>query len=232
MKRNRIVISLDEKQAGGGARRQFGSGAGRPLLIIAIILLVVIGGLGAGGYFWWRHYQSSPAYSLAVLVDAAQRNDGAAVDGLLDTGKISDDFVAQVRQKLPSSPVDSTLWPAPLDSIKTSASSKLKQTVHDQLIKELQQLTDVAAGKPFIIVALAVPRFVDINEQDKVAHATANIKDQQIQLTMESDGQRWRIVAVKDDKLAKLVADSLVHSVPANGSQLQDSIRKQLEGLK
>jgi hypothetical protein len=230
MKRNRIVINLDEKQSGRGARGR--SGGGRPLLIIAIILLIVIGGLAAGGYFWWRHYQSSPAYSLALLVDAAQRNDGATVDGILDTGKISDDLVAQVRQKLPSSPVDSSLWPAPLDSIKTAASAKLKQTVHDQLMKEVQQLTDAAAGKPFIIVALAVPRFVDINEQDKVAHATANIKDQQIQLTMESDGQRWRIVAIKDDKLARMVADSLVHSVPANGSQVQDSIRKQLEGLK
>lgn len=231
MKRNRIVINLDEKQSGRGARRPSGGGAGRPLLIIAIILLIVLGGLAAGGYFWWRHYQSSPAYSLAILVDAAQRNDGAAVDGILDTGKISDDFVAQVRQKLPSSPVDSSLWPAQVDSLKSTASAKLKETIHEQLMKELQQLTDVAAGKPFIIVALAVPRFVDINEQDKVAHATANIKDQQIQLTMESDGQRWRIVAVKDDKLAKMVADSLIHSVPANGSQLNDAIRQQLDKL-
>ena len=231
MKRNRIVINLDEKQAGGGGRRQSGGGAGRPLLIIAIILLFVVGGLAAGGYLWWRHYQSSPAYSLAVLVDAAQRNDGVAVDGILDTGKISDDFVAQMRQKLPSSPVETSLWPAPVDSIKTAASAKLKQTVHDQLMKELQQLTDVAAGKPFIIVALALPRFVDISEQDKVAHATANIKDRQIQLTMESDGQRWHIVAVKDEKLAQMITDALIRSVPTNGSQVEDSIRKHLDKL-
>jgi len=227
MKRNRIVINFDEKPAGGRSRRS--GGILRPLLIVAIILLVVAGGIGAGGYFWWRHYQSGPAYSLALLVDGAQRNDAAVVDSILDADKISNDFVTQVRQKMPVG--DTSLWPA-ADSVKSSVSTRLKDTVREQLMKELRDLTDVAAGKPFIIVALAVPRFVDIKEQDKTAQATARIKDQEIQLTMQSAGDRWRVVAVKDDKLAKMVADSLIHSVPANGPQLQDAIKRQLDKLQ
>src|SRR5436190_1156983 len=212
MKRNRIVINFDEKSAGGRSRRS-GGGFLRPLLIIAIILLVVVGGLGVGGYFWWRHYQSGPGYSLALLVDGAQRNDAGVVDSILDTDKISNDFVTQVRQKMPGA--DPSLWPA-VDSVTHSVSTKLKDTVREQMMKELRDLTDVAAGKPFIIVALAVPRFVDIKQQDKTAQATARIKEQEIQLTMQSTGDRWRVVAVKDDKLATMVADSLIHSVPAN----------------
>ena len=227
MKRNRIVINFDEKPAGGRSRRS-GGGFLRPLLIIAIILLVVVGGLGVGGYFWWRHYQGGPGYSLALLVDGAQRNDAGVVDSILDTDKISNDFVTQVRQKMPGA--DPSLWPA-VDSVTNSVSTKLKDTVREQLMKELRDLTDVAAAKPFIIVALAVPRFVDIKQQDKTAQATARIKEQEIQLTMQSAGDRWRVVAVKDDKLATMVADSLIHSVPANGPQLQDAIKRQLDKL-
>ncbi len=228
MKRNRIVINLDQDQS--RRRGRSGRGFGKPLLVIGIVLVLVIGGLGAGGYFWWRHYQRGPAYTLALLVDAAHRNDAATVDGILDADKISDDFVSQVRQKLPNSPVDSLLQ-SQTDAAKSSIASKLKETLRDQLMKELQQLTDIAANKPFIIIALAVPRFVDIKEENNIANATANIKEEQIQLTMQSDGNRWRIVAVKDDKLAKIVADSLMSNVPGSSSQLQDAIKRQLDKM-
>lgn len=228
MKRNRIVINLDQNSP--RRRGRSGRGIGKPLLVIGIVLVLAIAGLAAGGYFWWRQYQRGPAYAIALLVDAAQRNDGATVDGILDADKISDDFVSQVRQKLPNSPVDSLLQ-SQTDAAKSSIASKLKETLRDQIIKELQQLTDVAANKPFFIIALAVPRFVDIKEANNIANATANIKGEQIQLTMQSDGTRWRIVAVKDDKLAKMVADSLMHSIPGTSSQLQDAIKKQLEKM-
>jgi hypothetical protein len=227
MKRNRIVINLDEPA--GARRRRGGRGIIKVLLVIAIVLLLVAGGIGAGGYFWWRNYQSSPGYSLALLVDGAQRNDGETVDKILDTEKITDDFVAQVRQRLPSLPgVPSSAGSEQLDSAKALATTQLRQTLHDQLIKEIRDLTDVAAGKPFVVVALAVPRFVEIKQQDKTASATAKLKDEQIQLTMQANGDRWRIVAVKDDKLAKLVADSLAGSALTTGTQVQDAIKRQL----
>ena len=45
-----------------------------------------------GAFLWWQHYQTTPAYSLAVLVDAAQRNDMTGVDKIVDTDKIVDNF--------------------------------------------------------------------------------------------------------------------------------------------
>jgi len=232
MKRNRIVINLDKNQAPSARRNGSGGRFGRVLLLIAIILLVVFGGLGVGGYFWWRHYQGGPAYSLAVLADAAQRQDTAAVDGILDTEKITTDFVAQVRSRLPASSSVASLLPSPTESIRNSLSAKLKDTLHEQLMKELQDLSSVARDKPFIVVALGVPYFADIKQNENTAQVTVRVKDEEIRLTMQLAGDRWRIVAVQDDKLAKMVADSLIHSMPANGSQVEDSIRKQLEGLK
>lgn len=234
LRRNRIVIDLDKARADqqGRARARRSGRAGRILGIIAVMLVLVVIGVAAGGYFWWRHYQSSPPYSLALLADAAQRNDGATVDSVLDTEKITADFVSQVRQKLPASSSAASLLPSQLDSVKDSVSAKLKETVHEQLMKELQELSSVAQGKPFFVVAIAIPYFADIKQADNTAQVTVNIKEQQIKLTMQPAGERWRITAVQDEKLAKMVADALIRSVPTNGPQLQDSIQRQLDKIQ
>ena len=51
-----------------------------------------------------------------------------------------------------------------------------------------------AAGKPFFLVALFIPRFVDIKQENEVAHAVVNVKDERIQLTMNAAEARWRVV--------------------------------------
>jgi len=232
MKRNRIVINLDALRGPGGKKGS--RGLGRLLLIIAAVLFLLVGAAAVGGYLWWRHYQGSPAYSLAVLADAAQRNDTATIDTILDTGKVTEGFVSQVRQLIPglSSSASTTDWSKQLDSVMASNSEKLKQTVHDEMIKELQRLTEAAAGKPFVVVALAVPRFVEIKQENNTARATVNIKDEQLQLTMQSDSGHWRITGVQDDKLAKLIADAVAKTLSSSGTQLQDEVRKQLDKLK
>jgi hypothetical protein len=231
MKRNRIVINLD-KPAGSGRRR----GLARLLLIIAVVLLLLAGGVAGGGYLWWRHYQNGPAYSLAVLADASQRNDTATVDSLLDMDKVTEDFVSQVREHTAGSyssalPSD---WSAKLDSLITAATPKLKEQVHEELMKELKRLTEPAAGKPFIAVALAIKYFANIKEENNVATATVNIKDEHLQLTMQpaTIPGRWRITAVQDDKLATAVADSVKRNLSSSGAQVQDEIHKQLDRLK
>lgn len=231
MKRNRIVINFDNREApfaaGAGHRRSSRGGVGRVLAIIALLLVLIVCGIAAGGYFWWRHYQSSPAYSLALLVDATQRNDRQGIDNILDTDKIATDFVAQIRARVPASGI----LASQIDLNKISSSPKVKETLHDQLVKEFQRLTDVAADKPFVIIALAIPRFADIKQENNTARAAINLKDEQIQLTMVANGDRWRVVAVQDDKLAKMIAQAMINNLPANGGHLQDELQRQLNNL-
>lgn len=193
------------------------------LLAIAIILIVIVGAVAGGGYLWWRHYQTSPAYSLALLVDAIQRNDKQTIDQVLDTDKIASDFVSQIRARVPGS----SLWMGQTDPTKLM-SPKVKDTLHDQLIQQVQQLTESAAGKPFVIVALAVPHFADIKEENNSAHASINLKDEQIELQMVPAGDKWKITTVRDDKLAKMIAQAVLQNLPANGSHLQDELQRQL----
>jgi len=95
----------------------------------------------------------------------------------------------------------------------------------------LQELTDVAAGKPFVIIALAVPRFADIKQENNTAHVTVSLKDEQIQLTMLAQGDSWRVVAVQDDKLAKMIAQAMIGNLPSNGSHVEDELQRQLNKL-
>ena len=226
LRRNRIVIDLDKARADEQGRvRAWRSGrVGRVLGFIATIVVVVIIGAAAGGYFWWRHYQTQPAYSLALLVDAAQRNDGAEIDRLLDMDKITNDFVTQVKARVPGS----SLLPA---QVEQSLTPKLKPTVRDELIKEVQRLTERAEGKPFPLIALAVPYFVNIKQDGNAAIAEMKFQDEQIKLTMQAAGDGWQIVAMQDDKLAELIADSVKKNLPKSPSQWQDVLEKQLKGL-
>src|SRR5262252_9110183 len=193
MKRNRIVINFEPRVPGGSGGRSSRRGRGivKVLAVIAIILVLIVGGIAGGAFFWWRHYQSSPAYSLALLVDAIQRNDKQKVDELLDTDKIAADFVSQIRARVPSA-----LAVGQVDAAKI-ISPKLRDTLHDQLIKQVQQLTDAAAGKPFVLVALAVPHFADIKQDDNSAHASINLKDEQIELAMVPVGDKWKVTTVR-----------------------------------
>ena len=222
MKRNRIVIDLNSP-----APRKARAGFAKLLIIIAVVLFLIVAGVGAGGYFWWRHFQNGPTYALAILVDAVQRHDTITVDKMFDTDKISADFVAQVREKT----AGSTVWSSQADVASASISARLKETVHEQLINEIRELTQAANGKPLFVIALGSAWFTKIKQENNTAFATVNIKGEVIKLTMQPDQDHWRIVAVQDEKLAKMVADAVVKNLPSNASHLQDEIRKQLDKL-
>jgi hypothetical protein len=240
LRRNRIVIDLDKARADQQGRARTGRSrrAGRIFGFIVVLVLIIIV-VVAGGYLWWRHYQNSPAYTLAVLADAAQRNDTATVDGILDTDKVCDDFISQVRQHAGGSVTStiSSVWPSGANSALQTLSPKLKQTVHDEMVNELKRVTEPAKGKPFVLLALVITRFADIKEANNVAQAKVDIKDDHLQLTMlpatQPGGPRWRVTAVQDDKMAKQIADGMTQNLPAAaGSEIQDQIRKQVDRLK
>ena len=93
-------------------------------------------------------------------------------------------------------------------------------------------MTQPAAGKPYPLVALAVPYFVDIKQAGNAATAEMKLQDEQIKLTMQTDAAgRWQTVAIQDDKLAEMIADSVKQNLPKSPSQWQDALEKQLKGL-
>jgi hypothetical protein len=236
MKRNRIVINLD--QAAGGSRRKRSGSLSKILLAIALVLLLAGGAIAGGGYVWWKRYQSSPGYTLAVLADAAQKNDTATIDGILDTDKVCDDFVGQVRRHAGGSVADaiSSVWPGQTDAALKTISPKLKETVHDEMVKELQRVTEPAKGKPFFLLAVVIGRFANIKEENGAAQVKVDINDEHLELTMQPatqpGGARWRVTAVQDEKLATQIAEGITSNLPSAGAGIKDAIEKQLGKIK
>ena len=231
-KRNRIVIDFNNPSPAAGVstfgRRRPGR-AGRVLAIIGIALVVIVIGIAAGVYFWWQHYKAQPAYTLALLVDAAQRNDNQEIDRILDMDKISESFVSDVRAKLTGSSILNSVLPSQVDQIAANITPQLRQTLREILPGEIQRITEPAKGKPFILIALSVPYFADIKQNGATATADLKFKDEQVQLSMQQGGDAWRIHAIKDDRLTDIIADAAKKGLSQRGSQFQEELRRQLQ---
>lgn len=220
--RNRIVINLENPDAPGGPVR---SGATKKrvwpkiLAAIFVVILVVIVAAGVGGYFWWRHYQTTPAYSVALIVDAAQRDDMASFQSRVDDDEIAKNMIANVSKKA-SDRYGVSLTPAlqkQIDTLLPAVVPRLKETIHQEVAKEIKEFASKSDPKPFVIVALAVPRLVTITNDNDNATVLAPINDRQVELKMRRDNDRWTVTEFNDDVLMQRVVDSVMKELPAIG---------------
>jgi hypothetical protein len=59
-----------------------------------------------------------------------------------------------------------------------------------------------------------------------------NIKDEHVRLTMQAAGNRWRVVAIQDDRLAQLIADGIRRNLATSGAQIENELHKRVGKLK
>jgi hypothetical protein len=193
---------------------------------VAIFLLLVLGVMvaaGVGGYFWFRHYQTTPAYSLAVVLDAAQRNDMTTLDQHVDSNQIATNMIATVREKAASRYGATLSGPLQkqIDSLLPSFLPGLKQTVHEEVVQQIRELSPNATPKPVILVALTVSSLAKIATEGENANVTATVRNRTVALTMHKDGERWKVTDVKDDALVQRVVDDMMKQLPAIGKDLK-----------
>ena len=232
--RKRIVINVDSPEASAQRERMRRSKNRRWPKILAIVLgllLVVVIAVLVGGYFWWRNYQSTPAYTLALIVDAAQRNDLAEFQKRIDDEEIAKNMLANVSQKAASRygfAVSDSMQQR-IDSHLSSLTPRLKQTINDEVAKELKDLASRSEPKPFILLAGTISSLVNVTTEGETAKATTAVLGRPIELTMQRDADRWKVTEFKDDVIVQRVVDSVVKELPAIGSvDEKSSLLKQL----
>lgn len=218
-RRSRIVVDVARAQA--EAQRKKGGGLGRAKRYLSVTALVVIGVLLvllAAGYAWWRSFEKSPAYSLALLVDAAQRDDKQAVESFINADTIAEGFIPQVVEKLTGQ--GSTLTPqarAQLTNVMPQLLPRVRETMRDEIAGGVKELRGGdTSSTPFVVKALGVRGLTDVREQGDTAAVAVKSDARPLELTMKREGDRWRVVNVKDDKLATDIASRLATSIPAN----------------
>jgi hypothetical protein len=230
-RRSRIVIDVARVEAEARERKQRRFGRfGRLMSVTSIVVAGLVLVLLVGGYAWWRGYERSPAYSLALLADAAQRGDNLAVESLADVDQVAQGFVPQVIEKLAgaNSPVPPQARPQ-LTSALPQLLPRVRDYVRDAIAQDLKGMSK--GHTSFFLTALAVKAAADVKEQGDKAVVTARVGERTVELTMARDGERWKVVTVKDDRLAGDIATRLASNIPASPqpAQTQGQTRRRAE---
>ena len=224
--KNRIVINVDQGGQPGSTPRQSYAGSDRRsrkwlrvLGVLAAICVVIVLIVAAAAFFWWRNYQTTPAYSLALVVDAAQRDDMPAFRSRLDDEQIAQNLVISAREKASSRYGIALTEPLKqrIDILVLALLPQLKERIHTEVAKEVKEFSSRAESKPFVVVALTITSLVTITTEGDNARAIAPIPDRTIELVMRRDGDLWKIVDFKDDVLVQRVVDGMMKDLPAIG---------------
>lgn len=182
--------------------------------------LILVG--ATGFYLYWQTLKSTPQYSLALIVDAAKRNDQATVDQLVDINAVVDDFLPQITDKA----VELYGRGMPPDIIQRVARvagpvmPAIKDRARDELPSAIKQKTSEFGYVPFEAMVLGAEQYIDIQIDGDSAAVKSHLPEQEFEVRMRRDGDHWKIVAVKDDKLATAIAQRVgqeIIAIAANG---------------
>jgi nitrate reductase NapE component len=204
-------------------------------ILLALLILFFVGAaiLGAFGYFWWSNLQKSPSYSLALLIDAARRDDKTAIEKYLDTNAMVDDFVPQVIEKAKER-YGRGFPPAQVQQAEQRAQSLLTQVVPSikeraraeipRLIRDKAQNIPAQFSSPWAM-AIGINRAAVIEQTGDAATVKTDLQSRQIELKMQKNGEVWRVVGFKDDVLADKIADQAAQKILALVNQKQTAGR-------
>ena len=224
--RKRIVINLDQPGVGPVASRGMSYGAQRksrrwPKVVAILLVLIVFAvvGLGIGGFFWWRHFQTTPAYSLALIIDAAQHDDMVAFAKQMDDDAVARNLVSEVSKKASDRygiALNASLQ-RQIDYMIPNLIPRFKDTIHQEVAKEIKTLAAKAEARSFIILAIAVQKLMTINIEGDNARASAQMTNRTIELGLQRSGDRWKVTEFKDEVLVQRVVDDVMKDLPAIG---------------
>ena len=203
---------------------------GKILLILgglAILLLLIA---AVGGWFWWSSLTKSPAYSLALLVDAARKDDQQAVDKYLDTDAVVDSFVPQITQKA----VERYGRGLPPQIVAQAAARiapfvpAIKERARAEIPRVIREKAAIAPNLSPWLLAIGLGRIVTITESGDNATLSGKIKEREIEVSMQRNGDKWKVVGVKDSDLADRIAEKIGQELiaAAKGGNLKDIGKK------
>ena len=219
--RQRIVINLDE-QATAKAKPLKGKRRRWPRVLGILALLFVIGVVGAGvaGYFLWRHYQSTPSYTLALILDAAQSNDVAEFQKRIDEDEVAKNVAARVNQKAAARygyALNSSIQQQ-IDGAMPALLPRVKQAVRDEFFNSVKAFAAAPEKRSFISILAAVRSLLTITEQGDSAEAKGTLAGNNIEMTMRRDADRWKVTDIKNDAIVQRIVDSIMSELPAIGN--------------
>ncbi len=182
----------------------------RPFLLAIIVVTSLFVVLGVGFLLYYQSLKDTPQYSLALIVDAAKRDDKATVNELIDINAVVDDFMPQIFKKavelygrgMPDAVVQK------IGQIAEPIMPAIKDRARDQLALVIRDRTEQFGDVPFFTMVLGADRYLDV----EILGDTATVKSKTSRpfvLIMRKSGERWKVVGIRDEQLATDIARSV-----------------------
>ena len=191
------------------------------LLFVAAIIVAV------GGYWWWTNLEKSPAYSLALLVDAARKDDKPTIEKFLDTNAVVDSFVPQVTAKATERygrgfpPLVVAKATQQLQPLLLQALPQIKEIARREIPQVIKEKAKIAPDVSPFVLAIGLGRIINVEQTGDTAIVKAEVQARAVEIKMQRNGDRWKIVGAKDDALADKIADQVAQKVLALVNQRQ-----------
>lgn len=210
---SKVIVELDNEAPTFGDSQipEKKSVFGKVLKVLAAFLVLVLLAGATAGFIYWRYLKTTPQYSLALIVDAARRDDQKSIDELVETDEIVDDFVPQIVDKAVEL-YGRGVAPETIKSIAVLATPIMpvvKQRAKAELPNLIREKTEAYEKIPFWAMAVGAGKYLDIKLEGEKATLTSKIPDRPLELVMKKNDDKWHIVAIKDDKLARQVAEKI-----------------------
>jgi hypothetical protein len=196
-------------------------------IFLGAVLLVA----GIGGFIYWQTVKRTPQYSLALLVDAARRDEKAQIEQLVDADAVVDNFMPQITAKaielygrnLPPQTL------AKVERVAAPAIPIIKERAKTELPRVIREKTAPVEKAPYWLIALFADRAVDVTTVGDEALIKSKIPDRPLELTMQRSGDRWKVIGMKDDVLARRIAERIGQDIMATAAR--SGIQKAVEQL-
>ncbi|GIU81501.1 MAG: hypothetical protein D6687_08260 [Acidobacteria bacterium] len=203
-------------------QQQKRSSALRKFLIFFLLVGLV---LGVGAYFYWQDVKKRPQYSLALLVDAARRDDSKQIQQLVDVDAVVENFVPQVTDKAIEL-YGRNLAPGMIKQVAVMISPLLptvKQRVSAEMLHVIREKTKPLEHIPWWAIAIGADKVLKTQIEGDTAYIKSSDPNREFELIMKREGNLWKVVAIKDERLARQVAEKI-------GQEVISSISR--EGLR
>jgi hypothetical protein len=190
----------------------------RLALITSLVVLSMLLIAGIGGYLYYRSLRGTPQYSVALLVDAAKRDDKPKIEELVDYDAVVDDFVPQITSKavelygrgLPPDVINK------MAAIATPIMPAVKQRARAELPRVIRSRFEEEFGYvPFFGMVLGADRYLRITNNGTDAVVQSKLPEHPLEIKMRRQGDNWRIVGVRDDQLATDIARKIGQEIIA-----------------
>jgi hypothetical protein len=179
--------------------------------VVAGVLIVV----SIGGYIYWQTLTGTPQYSIALLAHAARSDDQQTIAELVDTDAVVASMFPQVVDKA----VEIYARGLPIAGLANKAveASGLIPIVKERVEAELPGIvraeSDRIPNVPFPLMVLGVKFYLDVHVEGDNAIIKSRDPEHTTEILMQRVGDQWKIVGVKDPKLAAEIAKHVGNEV-------------------